>query len=412
MHLLRNAISHGIESPEERRRTGKNPRGSLKLRLEAHGRRLRIDVEDDGRGIDVQRITRVAIEKRLLPADEARRRTPEELIRLVFEPGFSTLSTTTELAGRGMGLSVVREAVRHLQGEVELGPNAGAGALVRLSVPLFVANHHVVVVACQGQKFALPSHNVSRLYRKKASEIRIVEGNAALEIEGTVMPLYSLASLLETGDGKTEERELLAVMVVHSGSRKIAITVDGLLDQREALIKDLGFPAGAGPKVLGGILLPDSSVCVVLNPVGLAEAAGRAETFVSRTETKAGSRKPSASILVVDDSMTTRSLEKMILETQGYRVRLAVDGMDALVQLRQHSADLVITDIQMPKMDGFQLIEEMRKDKELTGIPVIVVSSLEKTEDQERGLALGIDAYVVKRKFDQKELLDAIRQIV
>jgi len=413
MHLLRNAVSHGIESPEERHRAGKKPKGLLQLRLESHGRQLSIDVEDDGKGLDAGGITKAAIEKGFLSAEQAKACSPRDFFRLLFAPGFSTSLSATALAGRGMGLSVVREAVNHLQGEVDLSPGEKLGAVIRLSVPLVVSTQHVVIVACCGQRFAIQSRSVQRLHRISLAEIETIEGKAALRIAGSIVPVFSLASLLDLGDiTVARDGDALSVLVIRSGSRRIAVGVDAFLDHQDALIKDLGFPGGAGRKVFGGVLLPDGSVCIVLNPAELVETSRHSGRPLNLSERKKTQERNAPSILVVDDSLTTRALEKGILETQGYRVRLAVDGLEALMQLRLQPADLVITDLQMPRMDGFELVAEMKKDKQLTGIPVIVVSSMESVQDRERGLALGVDAYVVKKKFDQKELLEVIRQIL
>jgi two-component system chemotaxis sensor kinase CheA len=205
---------------------------------------------------------------------------------------------------------------------------------------------------------------------------------------------------------------VLSVLVLRSGTRRIAIAVDAFLDQCEAVVKDLGRLAGASPKVLGGILLADGAVAVVLNPAELVTTSRNTDRPLNLAERKEAPERTQPTILVVDDSLTTRTLEKSILEGQGYRVRLAVDGLDALRQLRLEPPALVVTDLQMPRLDGYELVAEMKKDQQLAGIPVIVVTSLEKAEDRERGLGLGVDAYVVKKKFDQRELLDVIRQIL
>jgi two-component system chemotaxis sensor kinase CheA len=201
-------------------------------------------------------------------------------------------------------------------------------------------------------------------------------------------------------------------MLLRSGNTRLGVTVTALLGQRAAIVKDLGIRADQAGQSAGGILLEDGRVAVVLDVAALLEMARRPGGAVKSFLQTPGPAKRPPAILVVDDSITTRSLEKTILESQGYRVRVAVDGVEALAQLRAERADLVITDIQMPRMDGYALLEEIKKDKQLADIPVIVVTSMERREDQEKGLALGADAYVVKRKFDQRELLEAIRQIV
>jgi len=410
MHLLRNAISHGLEPPQERTRRGKNAVGLVTLAVEAHGDHLRLLVEDDGRGIDLQEVARAAVRKGLLAEAEAAALPAAEVARLVFQPGLSTSRTVTSLAGRGMGLSVVHEAVRRLQGDVEIRQRNGAGVSILLSVPLSIATHRLLLVSCQRQTLAVPIYAIERLCRLQLQEIETVEGHPVLRCDGQPIPLARLARLLNLPDAPASSNgHGLPVMVMRSGKQRAAVVVDAFLAEREALVEELGVVSS---KTAGGILLEDGSVAVVLNPAELLGSLDASvETSAPIVSAAAPEKKPPI-ILVVDDSITTRSLEKSILEAHGYRVRVAVDGIEALAQLQSEKPDLVIADIQMPRLDGFGLIEEMKKRPDLAKIPVIVVTSLERREDQERGLALGADAYIVKRKFDQKELLETIRQIL
>jgi two-component system chemotaxis sensor kinase CheA len=357
-------------------------------------------------------VAEAAVRRGLLSEAEAASASPDELARLVFRPGFSTAASVTGAMGRGMGLSVVYEAAARLQGEVTVRPRDGAGTVFTLSVPLSVSTHRLLLVSCRGQTFAVPVHAVERLLRLRMAEVAAVEGRPMLLLGGQPVPLVTLAGLLDLGEAAVSAADdYLRVAVLRWGARRVAAAVDGFLAERECLIKDLDAPAGRVRKLAGGVLLEDGSVALVLNPAELLLAARPAERAPLRTAAPAPEKK-TPTVLVVDDSLTTRTLEKSILEAHGYRVRLAVDGVEALERLRAEPADLVITDIQMPRLDGFRLLEEMKKDRRLAQVPVIVVTSQERREDQERGLALGADAYVVKRKFDHEELLATIRQIL
>jgi two-component system chemotaxis sensor kinase CheA len=411
MHLLRNAISHGIETPLERESKGKPRAGSLTVNIESQRGRLIIEVEDDGRGVDLEKVAQVAAERGIL-SDAPGAGSPQDLARIIFRPGFSTSSSVTDLSGRGMGLSVVYETVRRLQGEVDLRSKEGPGASILLSVPLSVSTYHLLLVSSQGQTFGIPTHGIERLYRVKVEQIETVEGKPAVNLGGRRIALYSLANLLRIGDGAAASAPgILPVMLLRSGTRRAAVAVDEFLTERDALIQELGIPCPATGNVSGGVLMGEGTVSVVLNPAGLVETCTQSATPVLKHAKSASAAIP-ASILVVDDSITTRSLERSILEGNGYRVRVAVDGLEALQLLRAEKADLVIADVQMPRLDGFGLLAAMKADKQLDRIPVIIVSSLEQPEDQQRGLDLGADAYVVKRKFDQRELLDVIQQLV
>jgi two-component system chemotaxis sensor kinase CheA len=408
MHLLRNAISHGIETPGERTSKGKSPVGSLILRLDSQRGRLIVEVEDDGRGVNLQQVDSVLSEA------EPGSHSPEELARVIFRPGFSTSPTVNRLSGRGMGLSVVYETVQRLQGEVNLRSKETPGASFLLSVPLSVSTSHLLLLSAAGQTFGIPTHGIERLYRIGLDQVETLEGKPVVILEGQSVPLFGLAHLLGIGDAAAALAGVtLPVMVLKSGVRRFALWVDEFLTEQDALIMELGIPCPATGNVSGGALLRDGAVFVVLNPAGLvASCTPSAAVSMPRARDPERAAVTAPGILVVDDSITSRSLEKSILEANGYRVRVAVDGLEALELLRVEKADLVITDIQMPRMDGFGLVEALKADSRLKGIPVIIVSSLERAEDQERGLLLGADAYVVKRKFDQAELLDAIRQMI
>ncbi len=430
MHVLRNAICHGIEPPEERIRRGKDAVGQVSLLLEVVGNRLHLVVEDDGWGIDPRTVAAEAVRRQILTETEVATTDPEEMIRLIFRPGFSTTRMVTDLSGRGMGLSVVQEAATRLQGEVQLaartrkaergmkGEDTAAipsaeGTRVAIVVPLSVSAQRLLLVACRGQTLALPIHGVEGLHRVRPQEIETVTGQPVVLLGGKPVPVRKLADLLDLAGDEEAGRDFFPMVVVRAGSRRLAVIVESLLGERDALLKDLG-PAGKGDRWAGGILLEDGSVCLVLNPASLFRGA-RPTTHTAAPAAEARPRrveKKTPTILVVDDSLTTRTLEKSILEAHGYRVRLALDGLEALTQMRSDLPDLVITDVQMPRLDGFGLLEQMKKDPRLARLPVIVVTSLEKREDQERGLALGADAYIVKRKFDHEELLQTVRQIL
>ncbi|MEX0713445.1 MAG: Hpt domain-containing protein [Pirellulales bacterium] len=413
MHILRNAVTHGIERPDERQAHGKPPAGLMLLRIESVGNRLTMTVEDDGRGIDLVKTAEIAARRRLISEEDMVTATIPELTRLLFQPGFSTARVVTELSGRGMGLSVVHEAVARLQGDVELRPREGCGTSLWLSVPLAMSTHRLLLVSCHGQTFAIPLYGIESLHRIKTKDLETVEGKPMVTLEGQLTSVALLAQLLgiETSDGGLDP-DVLSLVVLRAGRKRLAVAVDALLAERDALIKKLGAPAESLNKFGGGMLLEDGTVALVLNPAEVIQAfRSSRQTPGFRLATADDDRQP-PTILVVDDSFTTRTLETSILETHGYRVRVAVDGLEALVQLRSEKIDLVITDIQMPRLDGFGLLEEIKKDERLAHLPVIVVSSVDHREDQQRGLSLGADAYIVKRKFDHQDLLQTIEQIL
>ena len=413
MHALRNAVTHGIELPEHRQALGKPAAGHVLLSIQALGPRLTITVEDDGRGIDTAKAAEEAVKRRFLTQDEVATCPPQELARILFQPGLSTAHHVTELSGRGIGLSVVHEAVLRLQGDVELRPRPGGGTVLSISVPLAVSTHRLLLVSCQGQTFAIPLYGIESLHRFRAQDVETVEGKPMVKLAGQLISVTTLPQLLGMEDSCVDlQADTLSIVVLRWGRRRIAVVVDALLAERDSLIKSLGPPATALSRFSGGILLEDGTVALVVNPADLIQHFLPSAPMASFSQSKVDPVKQSPTILVVDDSFTTRTLETSILETHGYRVSVAVDGVEALKRLRSEKIDLVITDIQMPHLDGFGLLEAIKKDTQLAHIPVIIVSSVDQPEEQQRGLNLGADAYIVKRKFDHQDLLQTIEQVL
>ncbi len=413
MHMLRNAVHHGLETPEERRKMGKDPGGRVMLRIETQGNRLRITVEDDGRGINWQQVAETAVRKGMLDSAAAVGSKPDELVRFLFQPGFSTAKCVTEISGRGMGLSIVAETLARFQGEFEVLGRPGPGSAIMLSVPLSISTRKMLVVSCQGQRFAIPLHGIERVDRVKIGDVERVERCAMVRIKDKVLPFLNLAQLLGFGEAVIRvEGEFIPVVIVRWSGKRVAVAVDALVTQQEGLILNVPAELASLRAYAGCTIAGNGEIILVLNPAELAEAAEKLEAMPLTAPPKADEAVRQRSILVVDDSITTRTLEKSILEAHGYHVDVAVDGEEALNFLRSQAVDLIISDVQMPRLDGFGLLEGVRRDKRLTKLPFILVTSLESPADQERGLALGADAYIVKRKFDQRNLLETIRQIL
>ena len=416
MHLLRNSLDHGIESPAERKTKGKSPSGAIALQLENRGSRLIVVVEDDGRGVDLNRVLEVALRNGMLTQADAALLSPREQMHLIFHPGFSTARTVTELSGRGMGLNIVTEAAAKLQGTVSVEPREGAGTRFIISVPISISRSRLLLVKCQGRTFAIPAHAIERLHRIKPADVVSIEGRPALSIQRKTLPLASLAHLLKIGDPAIftdGDTRAAPVVILKSGEKRAGVAVDELLSELEGVVKPLSPMVVKAGKLSGGVLLGDGSVVLVLNTVELVDAFQNLDrTPLAKASAAPVKAERTPTILVVDDSITTRTLEKSILEAHGYNVVVAVDGVEALAVLRSTAVDMVVSDVEMPRMDGFMLLQEIKKDAKFSKLPVIMVTSLEKREDKERGMALGADGYIVKRKFDQKELLDAVRQVV
>lgn len=412
MHLLRNAIDHGLEETAERIRVGKPRVGRVWLSLEAGGGRLHLTVRDDGRGLDLEQVRATAVRRGRITADEAETLPPEEVGRLIFEPGLSTARFVTDLSGRGMGLSVVSEAVVRLGGDIQVLPNEPNGTQLRLNVPLAISTLPLLIVRADGQAFGLPSSCLLRLLHVPLPEISSLEGQPTAILAGEQLPLASLAYLLGLSGAELHaESALLPVAVVSVGGTRVGLVVDRFETHTEAVLHDLGAPFADLAHLSGGFLDDQGEIVLALNPIAVVERFRRREGAAALRILQPERVEPE-SILVVDDSITTRTLEKSVLEAHGYRVRVAVDGVEALSLLRQELPDLVIADVEMPRLDGFGLLEAIRKDPELRSLPVVMVTSLDKREHRQKGLDLGADAYLIKQNFDQSALLETIRRLL
>jgi two-component system chemotaxis sensor kinase CheA len=425
MHLLRNAVSHGAEPASERTAKGKPERAEITLELASRGGRLVISVRDDGRGPDLKRIEQVAIERGLLAPKGEGRPPPmtDQLLSLIFSPGFSTAGEVDRLSGRGIGLSVVADAVRKLQGSVLLRPRYPSGTEVLLNVPFTAARQPLLLLEAEGRMFGLPAHAVMRLLRLRSDALERVEGRPAARIEvggqDVIVPVIALAALTGSANAPipSEAGAVKAALVRH-GARTCALAVNAFHDVRTMLVNEVQA-IGLSEMVSGTVLLENEMPVLVLSPERLVEHWVRNESRLAAsglglTHWAPEQEQKARTILVVDDSITTRTLEKSILEAQGYQVVLSVDGIDALNVLRSGEAmiDLVIADVEMPRMDGFGLLQAIKTDPRLSTLPVILMTSRADPEDVRKGLDLGASAYITKQKFDQRDLLATIGQVL
>ena len=407
LQLVRNAVDHGIEPPAERERAGKPRKGAVGVTAALRGDRLTVTLSDDGAGLDVPAV-RAQLERRGLPVP----RDERELVRTLFEGGLSTRSEATTISGRGVGLDVVRAAVERIRGSVEVTWVRGRGTTFTLECPPTLATIRALLATVGPHLIAVPTTNVERLLRLRPEEIKHAEGRDVIATPEAPVPLVALARLLPP----LVERPAagpLAVVLLRAGERRLAVVVDELLAEQEIVLRPLDRGRQPLPHVGGAAILGTGRVALVLNPVaivaaGLGLGAGPGLAVAEAKPTGPGKRH----ILVVDDSITTRTLEQSILEAAGYDVRTAVDGADGWKVLQEHGCDLVVADIEMPRMDGFALCEAIRGSKRFKALPVVLVTALETPEHRARGLEVAADAYIGKSSFDQQNLLDTISQLL
>ncbi|RRR74400.1 MAG: hybrid sensor histidine kinase/response regulator [Candidatus Viridilinea halotolerans] len=414
MHLLRNAVDHGIELPEERLAKGKPEVGTITLHAEVSGDRLRLVVEDDGAGLDHEAIKRRALASGLMSNAEIERATAGELYDLIFLPGFSTRQTVSALSGRGVGLDVVRTRVERMHGRVSVEFVPGQGTSFIIDVPLSLTSSHGLLLRSGGNIYVLPLDAVQRIVMPEPGQIQSLEGRPVLRLDQRALPLATLDDLLGLSGERASGTRGLALLL-GSGERQIACLVESILGEQELVVHRLPPPLQRVRFVSGATILADGRVVPILDAVDLVRATAGAQRSLSPEAAEEQTQRVPM-ILVADDSITTRTLEKNILEAAGYRVSLATDGQEALEELRRLNddggCDLLLSDIDMPRLNGFDLTAQVRSDNKLRHLPVVLVTSLDSPADRERGVAAGADAYIVKRSFDQQTLLETIAQLI
>lgn len=411
IHLVRNAIDHGIEPPDARVDAGKLPQGHVTVTVSSReDGRVEIVVEDDGRGIDPGRVRDAAVRGRLLSADGAGELGPDEALELVFRSGLSTSPVITQVSGHGLGLAIVRERVELLDGEMEIDNRPGRGMAARMVLPASIATFRGLLVRAAGRLFLLPLEATERVLARGDTEAGAVAGRETMRWRDEALRLTSLEAVLGLpAAGSRDEEEPLCV-IVRAGGERVALLVDAVLGEREVLVKELGAPLVRVRNVGGAGVLGTGELVLILRSADLVRSA-RLVSLPPAPRPAAREDGLAPAVLVVDDAVTTRTMERNLLEAAGYRVKVAVDGVDAWTALRADEFDLVVSDVDMPRMDGFDLTARIRADSDLADLPVVLVTALESREDKERGIEVGANAYVVKSSFDQSNLLEILRRL-
>lgn len=416
VHLLRNCIDHGVEPPAVRNATGKSARATLSVNvLPADGDRVEIRVTDDGAGIDLARVRAVAVRQGLISTEKAGQLSEADTTALIFISAISTSPIITELSGRGLGLAIVREKVEALGGRVLVETKRGAGTTFRLILPVALSTFHGVLVRVGEQVVVVPSVSVERVGRVRTDEIRTVENRETITLSGEVVPWARLATILELPAGTRNpgaRRDYSSFVMIAVGDERIALAVDEVLHDEEVLVKRFARPLVRVRNVAAATVLASGRVAPILNPSDLVKSARRAAVDSATGTSTPPMPGRNKSILLVEDSITSRMLLKGILESAGYRVKTAADGVDALTTLKTEDFDLVVSDVEMPRMNGFDLTASIRADRRLAEKPVILVTALAKATDREHGIDVGASAYIVKGSFDQSNLLEAVRRLI
>jgi two-component system, chemotaxis family, sensor kinase CheA len=394
-HLLRNAIAHGIEPPDARERAGKPRRGRLELHAEPRGGQVAIEVFDDGRGVAADAL-----------AEAARRGS---LVDVLAEPGFSTAEGVSAVAGRGVGLDAVKRQVESIGGSLAIDTDPGAGTRTTLLLPVTLALLRVLIVQRGGQRYGLPLASVTEAIA--VEQMLMLGGRPSIQVREDCLRLFDLALIV--GMTAPELPELPRAVVVQTTGGRLAVACDGVAGEQEVVVKPLGSLLAKVPGYLGAAILGDGVVMPILDPAHLARQALRGSAAVRVNAAAAQRAREAPKVLVVDDQFTVRELQRSILRAAGYRVQIACDGREALDAVSaQGDFDIVVTDLQMPEMDGLELLAAIRAHPDRSSLPVVVVTSRGSDEDRRRGVEAGADAYIVKDEFDQRALLETVERLV
>jgi len=416
MHVLRNAVDHGIESAEERKAKKKPAAGTVILNAFQAGSQVVIEVSDDGRGIDVDKVKKRALEKRLIPKDKIDSMVDEQVFQMLFLPGFSTREEVTQTSGRGVGLDVVAERLAKLKGTVEVISEPGGGTRFIMKMPLTLAITECLLTAAGSDTFAIPIDAVVETIRIEPAGIKTVETREAITVRGLIMPLVRLSDIFNLPAKGIVERKYFSVVVVQAVEKRLALLVDELKGRQDIVSKPLGESLPSVKYISGATILGDGRVILIIDVPSIINSfeGGAAPKRQILTQEKAApeAKKRRKTILLAEDAISTAMLEKNILELAGFSVVIARDGQEALQKSSQEKFDLVITDILMPRMDGFEFTASLRKDKLYKDIPVIIVTTRESDADKRRGLEAGADAYILKSEFTSEGLLNTIERLI
>ena len=414
-HLLRNAVDHGIESPEQRLLAGKPGEGVIRLHVSHQAGLLVLELSDDGAGVDLERLRQTIVERQLSTAATAAQLSEEELLSFLFLPGFSLRDTVTELSGRGVGLDAVQHMVRLLRGAIVLEQTSGRGSRFHLEVPLTLSVVRSLVVEVADEAYAFPLAHIERMRDLRPDEIVQLEGRQHFWHEGRHVGLVAASQLLQRPPSQSED-ETLKVVVIRERDAVYGVVVERFIGERTLVVLPLDPRLGKVQDISAGALLDDGSAVLIVDVEDMLRSVdkllntGRLERIDRRNRHTAELARKR--ILVVDDSLTVRELQRKLLINRGYEVAVAVDGMDGWNALRAEHFDLLITDIDMPRMDGIELVTLLRRDNRLQSMPVMVVSYKDREEDRRRGLDAGADYYLAKASFHDDALLDAVVELI
>ena len=412
MHILRNCIDHGIERPDLRKLRNKTEKGSIRIVIDRfESNKLEISISDDGNGINTERIKEQYIKNENLSREDIENIDESVLIDYIFTSGVTTNEIITDLSGRGLGLAIAKEKVEQLGGSLSVKTAFNLGTTFIILLPLSQVSFGGVLIKSGNQEFILATSKIDRIIKFDKKDVKTIKNRPTLQYNNESVPLVSLADILKIKAADELIESAFAIIISMNG-KKTAFAVDEVIDEEMILVKKFNKHLAHVRNISGATVLGSGKVIPILAIPDLFKSAMNISVPLNKTEDSEPKRKTKQNILVVEDSITSRTLLKSILETAGYQVMTAVDGIDGITKAKEIKYDLIVSDIDMPRMNGFDLTSKIRSDKSLADLPVILVTSLSKKEDKEHGMEVGANAYIIKSSFDQSNLLEVVRRLI
>ncbi|WPH17635.1 hybrid sensor histidine kinase/response regulator [Variovorax paradoxus] len=414
-HLLRNAVGHGIESPEQRRAAGKPAEGVVRLEARHSAGALEISVSDDGQGISLDAMRRAVVERNHTKAELAAELSEAELLEFLFLPGFTLSDRVTDMSGRGVGLDAVQDMVKQVRGSVRVWTQAGRGTRFQLQLPLTLSVVHTLLADVGGEPYAFPLARIVRTSRVAPQQVELLEGRQHVEVDGRRIGLVTAHQILQAAEPQAAGGDL-AVVVIGDHGETYGVVVDRFLGERELVVHALDPRLGKIKDISAGALMEDGSPVLIIDVEDMIRSVQKLIASGHLSQARPGHAAADGSkrkrVLVVDDSLTVRELERKLLAQHGYEVEVAVDGMDGWNAVRTGHFDLLVTDVDMPRLDGIELVALVKKNPNLKSLPVMIMSYKDRADDRRRGLEAGADHYLTKGSFQDETLLQAVVDLI
>jgi len=414
-HLLRNAIDHGLETPTDRRQQGKSDEGLLQLQACHSAGMLLITVGDDGRGVDVERLREAVVQRKLTTLETTQKMSRAELLEFLFLPGFTLKTSVSEISGRGVGLDVVQTMVKEMGGRVRISSQSGRGTRFQLELPLTLSVVRTLLAEIGGEPYAFPLARIERAIKLPKERIESLEGRQHFALGEEQIGLVAAHQVLDLEESQRSDGQV-SVIVLGDKTARYGLVIDRFLGEGELVARALDPRLGKVKNISSAALMPDGTPVLIVDADDLNRSienliAGQQLSRVGDTPDGEAVKKQKR-VLVVDDSLTVRELERKLLGSKGYGVDVAVDGMDGWNAVRTRHYDLVVADVDMPRLDGIELLTLIRNDSRLKSLPVMIVSYKDREEDRNRGLEAGADYYLPKASFHDETLLRVVNDLI